>query len=92
MAKPSAPFRAFRAISWASVIQPLPWASVIQTNPITFSGLMSSDGNGGRPFSSRRFFSRADLEAGRIRFKPDSLPAAAWGTGILYDPLEVIIR
>ncbi|EKD60115.1 MAG: NUDIX hydrolase, MutT [uncultured bacterium] len=42
--------------------------------------------------TQRRFFSRADLEIGRIRFKPDSLPAAAWGTGILYDPLEVIIR
>jgi 8-oxo-dGTP diphosphatase len=27
-----------------------------------------------------------------IRFKPDSLPAAAWGTGTLYDPLEVIVR
>lgn len=40
----------------------------------------------------RRFFSRADLELGHIRFKPDSLPAAAWGAGILYDPLEVIVR
>ena len=42
--------------------------------------------------TERRFFSRAALEQGRIRFKPDSLPAAAWGTGCLYDPLEVIVR
>lgn len=40
----------------------------------------------------RRFFSRSDLELGRIRFKPDSLAQAAWGTGCLYDPLEVIVR
>ena len=40
----------------------------------------------------RRFFTRSDLELGRIRFKPDSLPDAAWGTSILYDPLEVIVR
>lgn len=40
--------------------------------------------------TQRRFFSRADLS--RIRFKPDSLPAAAWGQGLLYDPLEVIVR
>ena len=40
----------------------------------------------------RRFFTRSDLELGRIRFKPDSLPAAAWGTSLLYDPLEVIVR
>ena len=40
----------------------------------------------------RRFFTRSDLELGRIRFKPDSLPTAAWGSGILYDPLEVIVR
>jgi len=40
--------------------------------------------------TERRFFSRADLSG--IRFKPDSLPAAAWGEGILYDPLEPIIR
>lgn len=40
----------------------------------------------------RRFFSRADFEFGRMRFKPDSLHEAAWGTGILYDPLEVIVR
>jgi 8-oxo-dGTP diphosphatase len=40
----------------------------------------------------RRFFSRDDLAS--IRFKPDSLPAAAWGDphAITYDPLEVIVR
>jgi hypothetical protein len=41
---------------------------------------------------SRRFFSRDELASGAIRFKPDSLPAAAWGEGMLYDPLEVIVR
>lgn len=41
----------------------------------------------------RRYFSRGELAGGTIRFKPDSLPAAAWGTGgILYDPLERIVR
>jgi 8-oxo-dGTP pyrophosphatase MutT (NUDIX family) len=40
----------------------------------------------------RRFVSRADLEQGKIRFKPDSLAAAAWGTSLAYDPLEVIVR
>lgn len=40
----------------------------------------------------RAFFSRADLQTNRIRFKPDSLADAAWGTGIGYDPLEVIVR
>ena len=38
----------------------------------------------------RRLFSRAEMAG--IRFKPDSLPAAAWGSGLLYDPLEVIVR
>jgi 8-oxo-dGTP diphosphatase len=42
--------------------------------------------------TERRFFARGDLDFGRIRFKPDSLPRAAWGSGILYDPLEVIVR
>lgn len=41
--------------------------------------------------TERRFFARADLELGRIRFKPDSLAAAAWGTGCLYDPLEPLV-
>ncbi len=40
--------------------------------------------------TQRRFFSRNDLA--RIRFKPDSLPAAAWGQSLVYDPLEVIVR
>jgi ADP-ribose pyrophosphatase YjhB (NUDIX family) len=40
--------------------------------------------------TERRFFSRAELAA--IRFKPDSLPAAAWDGGVLYDPLELIVR
>ncbi|MCX7644438.1 MAG: NUDIX hydrolase [Rhodobacteraceae bacterium] len=40
--------------------------------------------------SERRFFSRDELA--RLRFKPDSLPAAAWGGGLLYDPLEPIVR
>ena len=42
--------------------------------------------------TDRAFFSRADLEFGRIRFKPDSLPAVAWGNQMLYDPLERIVR
>ncbi|MFT4151789.1 MAG: NUDIX hydrolase [Paracoccaceae bacterium] len=42
--------------------------------------------------TERRFFSRAELEGGAIRFKPDSLPEAAWGQGILYDPLEPLVR
>lgn len=40
----------------------------------------------------RRFFARAELEGGAIRFKPDSLTRAAWGAGMTYDPLEVIVR
>ena len=42
--------------------------------------------------TERRFFSRAEMEAGVIRFKPDSLVRAAWGTDCHYDPLEPIIR
>jgi len=38
----------------------------------------------------RRFFDRAEMAA--IRFKPDRLPAAAWGERCLYDPLEPILR
>ena len=45
-----------------------------------------------RVVTRRRFFSRADLDLGRIRFKPDSLPTAAWGGELAYDPLEVIVR
>ncbi|MGP3699142.1 NUDIX domain-containing protein [Rhodobacter sp. NSM] len=40
--------------------------------------------------TERRFFTRAEIA--RIRHKPDSLAATAWGAGILYDPLEVIVR
>lgn len=45
-----------------------------------------------RVVTRRRLFSRADLDLGRIRFKPDSLPAAAWDGVLAYDPLEVIVR
>lgn len=41
--------------------------------------------------TDRRFFSRSELDA--IRYKPDSLPDAAWGDAqALYDPLEVILK
>ena len=36
----------------------------------------------------RRFFTRAELDT--IRLKPDSLPRVAFGTGIHYDPLELL--
>lgn len=41
--------------------------------------------------TERRFFARQDLA--RIRSKPDSLAAVAWGegNGLLYDPLELIV-
>ena len=43
--------------------------------------------------TERRFFSRVELASGKHRFKPDSLPDAAWGTGTAqYDPLEVILK
>jgi 8-oxo-dGTP pyrophosphatase MutT (NUDIX family) len=45
-----------------------------------------------RVVTDRRFFTRSELEMGRIRFKPDSLPSAAWGAAVIYDPLEVIVR
>jgi 8-oxo-dGTP diphosphatase len=41
--------------------------------------------------TERRFFSQTDLRARAIRFKPDSLPDAAWGDACLYDPLELIV-
>jgi 8-oxo-dGTP diphosphatase len=34
--------------------------------------------------------SRAEMAG--LRYKPDSLPDAAWGTDILYDPLEPLVR
>ena len=40
----------------------------------------------------RQFFARDDLDLGRIRCKPDSLARAAWGTGLIYDPLELLAR
>ena len=42
--------------------------------------------------TDRHFFARADLDLARIRFKPDSLAGAAWGEGLLYDPLERLVR
>ena len=41
--------------------------------------------------SRRRFFSRTELAAGHVRYKPDSLADVAWGGGLTYDPLEVIV-
>lgn len=40
--------------------------------------------------TARRFFAPDEMAA--IRFKPDSLPEVAWGTGVLYDPLEPLVR
>jgi 8-oxo-dGTP pyrophosphatase MutT (NUDIX family) len=40
---------------------------------------------------NRRVLATRD-EMARLRHKPDSLAEAAWGTGILYDPLEPLIR
>lgn len=55
------------------------------------SGTLSSDWKDPEGIvTERRFFSRDDM--GAIRFKPDSLPAVAWGEGLLYDPLEPIVR
>ncbi len=43
--------------------------------------------------TDRRFFSRDELASGRVRFKPDSLADAAWGTGAAhYDALELILK
>ncbi len=38
----------------------------------------------------RRYFTRDEVL--RLNLKPSSLPDAAWGTGLLYDPLEPIRR
>jgi 8-oxo-dGTP pyrophosphatase MutT (NUDIX family) len=43
-----------------------------------------------RIVTRRRFFAQGEMA--RIRVKPDSLAAAAWGTGCAYDPLEPIVR
>ncbi len=40
--------------------------------------------------TQRRWFSRSQMA--ELRFKPDSLIDAAWGEGLLYDPLEPIVR
>lgn len=40
--------------------------------------------------TERRFFAREELAG--IRFKPSSLAEAAWGGGLAYDPLELIVR
>ena len=42
--------------------------------------------------TDRRFFAQSELEQGRLRFKPDSLADVAWGNGLLYDPLERLVR
>lgn len=38
----------------------------------------------------RRWFTRAEMAG--IRFKPDSLPHAAWESGCGYDPLERLVK
>jgi 8-oxo-dGTP diphosphatase len=40
--------------------------------------------------TDRRFFSRDEMAT--IRFKPDRMPEAAWEGGMIYDPLERLIR
>ena len=42
--------------------------------------------------TERRLFAQVELATGRIRFKPDSLAGAAWGKGLVYDPLERLVR
>lgn len=43
--------------------------------------------------TERRFFNRDELDSGTVRFKPDGLPDAAWGSkAASYDPLEVILK
>ena len=37
----------------------------------------------------RGLFSQSEVAA--LRLKPDSLPRIAWGTGIVYDPLELLV-
>ena len=45
-----------------------------------------------RVVTQRSFFTREELAGGQVRFKPDSLTRAAWGEGLLYDPLELLTR
>lgn len=40
--------------------------------------------------TERRFFARGELAG--IRYKPDTLAQAAWDGGIVYDPLELLIK
>ncbi|MFN3643790.1 MAG: NUDIX domain-containing protein [Gemmobacter sp.] len=40
--------------------------------------------------TARRWFTRGEMAM--IRFKPGLLPDAAWGGGLLYDPLERLVR
>ncbi len=40
--------------------------------------------------TQRQFFRRPQLA--QIRYKPDSLPEAAWGDALIYDPLEPIVH
>ena len=42
------------------------------------------DGRGSRQLA------RSELAG--IRYKPDTLPDAAWGCATLYDPLELLVR
>lgn len=43
--------------------------------------------------TNRRFFSRAELASGTVRYKPDSLADVAWGgSSAHYDPLEIILK
>jgi ADP-ribose pyrophosphatase YjhB (NUDIX family) len=40
---------------------------------------------------SRRILA-SRVEMAGLRYKPDSLPEAAWGTRMIYDPLEPLVR
>lgn len=40
--------------------------------------------------TQRRFFSREELAT--IRYKPNTLPQAAWEGQVIYDPLELLIK
>ncbi len=43
--------------------------------------------------TTRRFFTRPELASGSVSFKPDSLPAIAWGSHAAhYDALEMILK
>lgn len=40
--------------------------------------------------TKRQFFSREEMAS--IRYKPDTLPRAAWDGELVYDPLELLIK